>query len=289
MPGSHDANLRSGLFKEAYGILLLQGVAAVAKVPIHSDVGIDALVTLLRREGTRRLLAEESCYVQLKSDLYNSVDYSGDELLWLLSLELPFFIGIVSLDGISLYATHCLSHIHGSGLKIVAVRLNLGISEPSMTHGVYSIGTGPPVLQWELSDIEDKARVEKIYEVIKSHVVIAKRNIVHRLASRYEHVSWDTNDPAESVGYGITAQPFDDAAYTKLLAAIFPFIESWMFSLQSRRQYEDLGAISRVLLKLEKYGFLGINQISELHHMIRLAEDPPYRNKVIPPAVEPQS
>src|SRR5208282_3293121 len=60
MPGVRDRNLRSGDLHEELGLLLLRMVALVAPVPRQEDVGTDAFATLVRPDGSRRLLPDVS-------------------------------------------------------------------------------------------------------------------------------------------------------------------------------------------------------------------------------------
>ena len=72
MVGMRDRNLRSGDLHEELGIFLLKAVALVAPVPRQEDVGNDAFATLIRPEGSRRLIPDVSFLVQLKSGLRRS-------------------------------------------------------------------------------------------------------------------------------------------------------------------------------------------------------------------------
>jgi hypothetical protein len=96
MPGSRDRNLRSGHAQEDFGCLLLKAIALVAPVPGPEDVGIDAVATLLRPETTRRLIPEDTFFVQIKASSESVVSYTTpDAVRWILELELPFFVGSV--------------------------------------------------------------------------------------------------------------------------------------------------------------------------------------------------
>ena len=84
MPGVRDRNLRSGDLQEELGIFLLKAVALVAPVPRPEDVGNDAFATLIRPEGTRRLIPDLSFLVQLKSASVPSVSYTTpEEMAWI--------------------------------------------------------------------------------------------------------------------------------------------------------------------------------------------------------------
>jgi hypothetical protein len=114
MPGMRDRNLRSGDLHEELGIFLLKAIALVAPVPRPEDVGNDAFATLIRPEGTRRLIPDLSFLVQLKSASVPSVSYTTpEEMAWISALEVPFFIGRVDLKqaSIELFTTQGLYQI----------------------------------------------------------------------------------------------------------------------------------------------------------------------------------
>lgn len=98
MPGVRDRNLRSGDLHEELGLVLLRTVALVAPVPRPEDVGTDAFATLVRPDGSRRLLPDVSFLVQLKAASRSVVSYEdADAVNWLRNLEIPLVIGRVNL------------------------------------------------------------------------------------------------------------------------------------------------------------------------------------------------
>ena len=54
VPGARGKNLRSGDLAEQLGLFMLQHVAIVVPMPRTEDIGIDAVVTLLRNSDARR-------------------------------------------------------------------------------------------------------------------------------------------------------------------------------------------------------------------------------------------
>ena len=83
-------------------------------VPRPEDIGTDAFVTLVRPDGSRRLLPDVSCLVQLKAASVSVVPYdSPDAVNWVRNLEIPLFIGRVSLpeSRIELFTTQRLHQI----------------------------------------------------------------------------------------------------------------------------------------------------------------------------------
>ena len=127
MPGRMDDNLRRGNNSENLGLHLLRAVGAVAPVPRDQDIGIDAIVTLLKRDQGRRLVSGSSVFVQLKSASVRKIVFTSTDLEWLHRLELPYFIGSVCASdaSISLYTVH--SAINLIGTKSVKAELSLDL------------------------------------------------------------------------------------------------------------------------------------------------------------------
>ena len=114
MPGVRDRNLRSGDLHEDLGLLLLRRVALVSPIPRQEDVGADAFGTLVRPDGSRRLVSDISFLVQLKAASKSSVRYdTHDAVAWVTNLDVPLFIGRVSLSQcqIELFSTQRLHQI----------------------------------------------------------------------------------------------------------------------------------------------------------------------------------
>jgi hypothetical protein len=70
--------------------------ALVAPVPRQEDVGNDAFATLIRPEGSRRLISDVSFMVQPKAASYASLRYeTPDDMAWVSALDSPLVIGRV--------------------------------------------------------------------------------------------------------------------------------------------------------------------------------------------------
>lgn len=234
--------------------MLLEGFAAVAPVPSRADFGIDAVATLLRDDGGVSVVAEDSFYVQLKADSVRSLDYRNAERDWLLSLELPFFVGFVGADGISLFATHGLSRASAERNKSDAFRLTIDDDAEIVTNDLRVIQLGPPAAKWTLKEVFDREAMRVIYRAMKSHISIDKRNIIHRLATRYETVEWSTNEPAKGGGIAITDNAASDERFPQLLSMVYPLLESLMFSLHLKGDLDGAAALAKLLQQMERYG-----------------------------------
>lgn len=95
VPARRGKNFRSGDLAEQLGLYLLQSMALVAPVPRTEDVGIDVVCTLISEYDQYSYLAEDSFYVQIKSDSIREIEYSDVEVQWLTNLKLPLFVAVV--------------------------------------------------------------------------------------------------------------------------------------------------------------------------------------------------
>ena len=98
VPARRGKNFRSGDLAEQLGLYLLQSMALVAPVPRTEDVGIDVVCTLISEYDQYSYLAEDSFYVQIKSDSIREIEYSDVEVQWLTNLKLPLFVAVVEDD-----------------------------------------------------------------------------------------------------------------------------------------------------------------------------------------------
>lgn len=96
MPGFRDGNFRGGDLAEGLGLELLRRFSFVAPVPRPEDVGLDAFCTLIRPEG-RRLFAEATFGVQIKTASTRKIDLTLDQYKWYAALDLPLFLMSVDL------------------------------------------------------------------------------------------------------------------------------------------------------------------------------------------------
>ena len=99
MPGMRGPEPAERRSRRSLGNLPAQGDCVVAPVPREEDGGNDAVATLIRPEGSRRLIPELSFFVQLKSASVASVPYSGEaEMAWISALRFHFSSGASILD-----------------------------------------------------------------------------------------------------------------------------------------------------------------------------------------------
>lgn len=148
MPGSLDANFRSGNNNEKAGLALLNSIGAVSPVPREQDFGIDAFVTLLCRGTSRRLIPNATIAVQLKSKSVTSIKLDAAELKWVLSLDMNFFIAHATAGDstIQLYTINNL--LFSTARYSDAVTLVFGRdAKPG------ELDLGFPIYSWTSSDV----------------------------------------------------------------------------------------------------------------------------------------
>jgi hypothetical protein len=210
-----DDNLRRGNNTENLGLHLLRGIGAVAPVPRDQDVGIDAVVTLLRRDEGRRLLAGSNIFAQLKSSSIRSLVFHEDDIDWLHRLELPYFIGSVdqATSSIALFTVHTLTNL-GSRIEAElvldktegcinfvenATQFNewLDLEERTRTTKVY---LGPPVLKWDIEDLRRPKFLAESNQVLEAWVSLVHENRLLKSIGESKRAKWETGAPPQDDG-----------------------------------------------------------------------------------------
>lgn len=238
MPTFRGTNLRSGDLAEATALLLLQQVALVAPVPRTEDVGIDAIVTLHREFDQRRLIAEDSLFVQIKSASVDCVEYSADEVKWLYELDLPLFYASFDMAScqISLFCAQQIAEafIANHDRKKLHVRFD---GEPDMADIVGAtddiVRLGPPVMAWNISDCSTDRKVlrEKFYAVVKAHVRIQKKNLEFRSVGRVENYSWRPNEVPRNGTWKTTSTKPKGEILAEAYERMMPYFLIWVLEL----------------------------------------------------------
>jgi hypothetical protein len=204
-----DRNLRQGYLAEQLGAYLLRPFAAVAEVSRPDDVGVDAIATLLKRQGARKLLPEQSLYVQFKAVSVQAVEYSPEQFAWLLDLRVPLFFGRVDVSraSIELFSTHILSRSVHAGDPSHYCLFEFAF-EDSLAFGDYDVEggkklrlrTGPPILRWSTGDVCKEDFLDLAYQVLKQFVRHENTNFALRPLKAVTWLEWTTNEVPKNLG-----------------------------------------------------------------------------------------
>ena len=255
MPGMRDRNLRSGDLHEELGIFLLKAVALVAPVPRQEDVGNDAFATLIRPEGSRRLIPDLSFLVQLKSASVTSVSYlTPDEMAWISALDSPLFIGRVDLRQarIELFTTLRLHQIlleHDyDGIDLLLDPAD----ESSVTPNMRRANLGPPVHAWSIADVTEPDFLARSHAVLRPHVDTLRRNRLLRGTQSQRVLRWETGQPPTDNGEMMLVSPQSDIADT--LREIAPHARRLLMEVQSRKRYGDFPVMMAFLDLMRRWG-----------------------------------
>lgn len=237
MPAVRGKNLRSGDLAEQLGLLLLQSVALVSPIPRTEDVGVDAVVTLLRDFDSRKLIAEDSFFVQIKSSSVTSVAFSEEEVKWLYALDLPFFIASVdrSSSHVKLYCAHRLSDAFVTNHDRESLTIYLDDSNTSnelVEKDDPNVHIGPPVLQWSLTTIAtDNDFLNKFYEITKEHIKIEKENLQTRDVGYATHIRWQTDERPQRLGFKKASSRSSEEDMKNAEEAMAPYFFVWQQQL----------------------------------------------------------
>lgn len=209
MPARREKNFRSGDLAEQLGMYLLQSVALVAPVPRTEDVGIDVVCTLISEYNQYSYLAEDSFYVQIKTNGVKEIEYSDIEVEWLTKLKLPLFIAVVDKaeTKISLYTCKRLYDAIAMKKERSFIRLILADNEEDNVFDFVEseqtdIYLGIPVVEWTISDLmNDELNIRTLFfDIMKEHV-----RIIHEAMELYvlgcgTSYIWRKNEMPEKIG-----------------------------------------------------------------------------------------
>jgi hypothetical protein len=255
MPGMRDRNLRSGDLHEELGIFLLKAVALVAPGPRQEDVGNDAFATLIRPEGSRRLIPDLSFLVQLKSASVTSVNYTTpDEMAWISALDSPLFIGRVDLRQarIELFTTLRLHQILlEQGYEGIELLLNPA-DETSTTPNVRRANLGPPIHAWSMANMTEPGFLARSHAVLRPHVDTLRCNRSLRGIQTQRVLRWETGQPPTEIGEMMLVSPQDDIADT--LRDMAPHARRLLSELQHRKRYGDFPVILAFFDLMRRWG-----------------------------------
>jgi hypothetical protein len=212
MPAKRSANFRAGDLSEDLGILLLKSICFVAPVPRTEDVGIDAVCTLYRQENNL-LFAENSFWVQLKSSSKPKIEYNAEQVQWLKTLKLPFFIGIVEKEEPEL-KLYCLNDLNGALIanpsKIIIncsknnsrsrarkrkpEKENLESNKSEGWEIDFDFSAPLVSLTWDNIRPSKSLQRNNVYEVLKEYLPLGMRNIESRnSAGNWRKINWSAD------------------------------------------------------------------------------------------------
>jgi hypothetical protein len=255
MPGMRDRNLRSGDLAESLGIFLLKAIALVAPVPREEDGGNDAIATLIRPEGSRRLIPELSFFVQLKSASVASVPYSGEaEMAWITALEIPLFIGRVDLKQakIELFTTLRLHQILLE-MNYDAIELLLDPEqEPPGVPELRRANLGPPIHTWSVADVSDPALQERSHAVLRPHIEVLQRNRLLRGIQSQVMIQRETGKLP--VGGGEMTFVAADSDIASTLNEMAPHTRRLMMEVLLRQKYADFRILAEFFDLMRRWG-----------------------------------
>lgn len=255
MPGVRDRNLRSGDLHEELGLVLLRAVALVAPVPRPEDVGTDAFATLVRPDGSRRLLPDVSFLVQLKASSVSVVSYEGaDALNWVGNLEIPLFIGRVNLTAarIELFSTLRLHQILLEA-RYDAIHLLLDPDDecPPVAGGRRAY-LGPPAHSWSLADADSPEFLTTAHAVLRPHVETLARNRRLRDIQYQEVLTWETGKPPVRGAWMMSGPPSCDIRTT--LSDMAPHVRRLLLEIHSKKRYGDFAVLFDLVQMMRKWG-----------------------------------
>ena len=231
----------------------------MAEVPPSEDVGIDALCIIASPEGSRVLRASGAFFVQLKSASVSHVDYEGEEVRWLESLELPLLIGRVDRHAarIALYSCQRLSQVLIESIEYPCDRIELHIDKTDDAHdpqGTRKANLGEPILEWGATDVRDHACKQDACAVLQAHVANERRNIITRRVGLIERFKWSTGELPISSGTCVTGTALPGARTELILQELAPFLLAWLMDAYVKERWDEYAHLKDAVQYMRNQG-----------------------------------
>jgi len=255
MPGIRDRNLRSGDLHEELGLFLLRSVALVAPIPRQEDVGNDAFATLIRPEGSRRLIPDVSFLVQLKAASVSEVSYSGpDEIAWITNLEIPLLIGRVDLKkaSISLFSTQRVHHILlEQSYDEIRLVFDRGDEIGEITRS-RAVNLGRAVHTWSVADLDERDFIARTFSILRPHVESLRQNRLLRDLRYQKVLKWETGQPPTEAGIMMLGTGKDDMK--PVLESMIPNVLLMLTEIMHKKRYGDFHVLIALMQLMRKWG-----------------------------------
>ncbi len=177
MSGKRLRSFRQGDLAEGMGLEVLRRISLVAPVPRSEDIGVDAVCTLLLRDG-HVARAEDTFAIQAKAASVRSLDLDPDDQTWLHAFDLPLFWLSIDLKR-AVGALHSFANLFAMTTPPERVLLDwpdgaVGFAaQPwvaSLPPTPAAIWVGPPLIEFKFGDIDHEAFATTSYTVLKSHL-----------------------------------------------------------------------------------------------------------------------
>src|SRR5690348_2930181 len=122
--GSIARNPHEGSRSEYLAQYIFASFGTVAAVPHHEDSGVDFHCTLTENDG-QRAWAKASYTVQVKSNMESWTCESKKSVEWLINLPIPFFLGIMDKNNLTLRIYHTAPRFYTWALGDLPDRLEM--------------------------------------------------------------------------------------------------------------------------------------------------------------------
>lgn len=248
---------RAGDMAEDLGILLLKGLGFVAPVPRTEDTGIDAIVTLARRdEATANLFADDSFWVQLKARRVRTLKFAQHDYEWLLALRIPYFIGSVDLARaeLSLYTMQHVWH-EAAANKYTSLKVYLD-HKKNLPCDVDCghVYLGPPVLKWTIADLAKREMLAEKYAAMKPHVAAAYKSIRYRSIGTTTTWRWETGEAPSPTGTSFSHRKQDNQTLRAALREMELPLQALGSDAIHRKDQDDLATVLALVALSRKHG-----------------------------------
>lgn len=210
---------RAGARAEYLAQFVLSKFGAAVSIPRQEDHGFDVYCSIDTATTGELSDFRHAYYVQLKHGTPKSISFGGatsggkwrnGEIHWLLNLDIPLMLGFVDIERqkIKLFQTSSRWLLYYGSINSqppfqVSLEPSESVSAPTAkdsqseaaptTNGHdgkhWHVSLGRPLLEIEVSDLLDAAKVSRIKTAIAEYVKVERVNIAHR-ELRTQYATW---------------------------------------------------------------------------------------------------
>jgi len=265
-------DFRQGNRSEYLALYILSALGIAVYVQRTEDIGVDFYCSLAQKKG--RILTFHSPFlVQVKSN-HRKICYGGpnkkskkwkkEQIDWLFSQELPFFIAVVDKINykLELYSTSNMWSAHYKDGNVGEVVLEL--NQPKGKDEVFApedslivqdwpegIGNGKRVIvplgyalvSISLNEVENQDKLEMYRQILKASIQMEQENITYRRLgvhfSKWPH-RYTTNNFIQAEAVNFVANPIPGTNTDRQLESIKPIIVTLAYNYKVQGQSEAI-------------------------------------------------
>jgi hypothetical protein len=208
------------------------------------------------------IIAANSFFVSIKSSSIENVTFDKHEVQWLANLELPFFIASVNKKDatIELFCAHHLYNAFATNSNRESITLHFTAppkDQDFVPKDNNNVLIGPCIMKWSLDTLNNEPDFQsKFFNIVKSHIDIARNSIQTYSIGFIEDFVWKTNEPLVKGLYKtICADDDPIKGFEDVDDKMAPYFSMWIDKILRSKNFgrldETISVLQEVKLVME--------------------------------------